>query len=50
MDFIKAILNGCSSFMQYNINLFGYNINLFGVLVYSIVGYVLIYFWFRVMK
>lgn len=50
MEFVKALLNGCLSIMQYNIKLFNYNINLFGVLIYSVVGFVLIYFWFRLMK
>lgn len=50
MDYLKVIINGCLSIMQYNIKLFDYNINLFSVLIYNIVGFTLIYFWFRVMK
>lgn len=50
MDYLQSIINGCLSILQYNINIFGYNISLFGVAIFSIVGYILIYFWFRVMK
>lgn len=50
MEYLKAIVNGCLSILQHNINVFGYNITLFGAAVFSIVGYILIYFWFRVMK
>lgn len=50
MEYLKAIINGCLSILQHNINLFGYNINLFGIAIFSIIGYVLVYFWFKVMK
>lgn len=50
MEYLKAIVNGCLSILQHNIDIFGYNITLFGVIIFSIIGYILICFWFRVMK
>lgn len=50
MEIIKVLIDACTSIMNYKIDLFGYYVSLTSVMVYSIVGVLVVRFFYGVFK
>lgn len=48
MGTVQSIFNLCYTIMTSSINLFGYDINLWQVFLYSAIGFIILYFLFRI--
>lgn len=48
MKAVQNIFDLCYAILTSSINLFGYNINLWQVFLYSAIGFIILYFMFRI--
>lgn len=48
MGAVKSIFDLCYTIMTSSISLFGYDINLWQVFLYSAIGFIVLYFLFRI--
>lgn len=49
MNDIKTLFNLCLSILAYKIDLYGYSISLWNVFIFSVLGYILLYFVFKML-